>query len=469
VKKILYLLLLGTNISILPGCRFIDELIHMDSPEILDWRPGEGNQEAEDLYEVSLEFTALMNRNRTEEAFSLTEEEKRLPGEFVWDENRMYFSPYEGFSSDKSYLLHLKKTAEDSYGNSLAREWTGEFFTGTDQEAPVFMEAIPVDYSLITDPRQDISLLFSEVLDQQTFRDALSISPDLKNYLEWRNEKVIIHPLEDFQKGELYTITLSTDLKDCAGNALDQEFDLVYRIADPGTPALDSLILGSSGAELLPSEINSGIEAGDVINGRMNRTLDEEERLSLVTLLPDSSYNLDWDISYENFTLSFENLLWKGYYVLNILDQEYLLLADGEGSRPPELKALAFCQDSSSSIPQVLSLNSALGAGDSGTAFLDFLFARSLNGEISQFSFMDALSIDSSVLTFETVAYEVYDGSQTPPPALVPEPGESLIRIHLNIVDTGLPGIATFSLSENLSDTLGNTLLEPWNLTVNQP
>ncbi|MDA3957999.1 Ig-like domain-containing protein [Oceanispirochaeta sp.] len=451
------------------SCRFIEELKHMEAPEIISWSPGEENQEAPELHEVSLDFSTSMNQSLTEAAFSLTENEVDIQGDFIWEENRMRFLPYQGFAADKSYTMSLKKTAEDGFGNSFSQEWSTEFATGSDHEAPLFRKAEPVDFSKITNLRQEFTLLFSESLDQQSFRDAFSIVPNLKYFLEWVDNKVIVHPLEDFENGKEYTLSISKSLMDQAGNRMDREIDLIYTVTARDDPLLESIILTSSGGELDPSGINTGVEKDDVITGHVNRIMNEEERLNLVRLTPESPYDVNWNSNFQDFTLSFESLDWEGHYELNLLEQNYLLLADGVESRPPEVISLAFCSDSSGVLPQILSLNSSLGASDSTTAFLDFLFVRSDAGTISQFSLMNALSFDSAVLSFETIGYEVYDGSQTPGPAVSPGPGESLIRIHLNISDTGLPGIVTFSLSETLSDTLGNSLKEPWYLTVNQP
>jgi len=457
------------SLLLIQSCRFIDELNHMAPPEISLWTPGEDVQNATDIDKVSIEFSAGMNRNLTESAFSLAEGNEELSGNFTWQGNTMEFTPFLGFRSDKSYRILLKKTAEDVYGNSLEKEWNAGFSTGTDDDPPVFVSAEPKDFSLISNPRQDIVLVFSEPPDQKSFRAALSLSPDMQFSIEWLDKKVTIHPLEDFKSGKELKITVSDSMKDTAGNALETEVDLLYRISEIPEPVADSLIIQSSGAALNPSGINAGIEKNDIITGSLNHSLNEEERLNLVTVTPDSPYELLWDSNFQSFTLQFEHLEWEKYYDLKILDKNYLLYSDGQNSQPPQLILLAFCADSTSGLPHELSLNGALGASDSSTAFLDFLFSRSPSGEISQFSFMDALSFDSSVLSFKTLGYEIYSGSQIPAPVVPPGAGESLIRVYLEISDTGLPGTVTFSLSEALSDSLGNTMQGPRSLTVNQP
>ena len=468
MKQRLFLILM-TMPLVFQSCRFVDDLKHMDAPRIISWSPGEENQDAATLEEVSLNFSTAMDKNLTEAACSLSENEVEIPGDFVWEENKMRFLPYKGFSADKKYVFCLQKTAEDMYGNSFSQEWCAEFTTGSDSEPPQFIEASPADLSEINNRRQEFSFIFSEPIDPQSFRDAFSILPDLKFYLQWVDSSVIFHPLEDFESGREYTMTISENLRDKSGNPIDRQLDLIYRISALEDPSLESLFLTSTGGSLNPSGINAGVEKDDIISGQLNRTFNEEERLNLVSLSPESPYSIQWDSQYRHFTLIFESLDWECYYDLTLLEDHYLLFTDGVESQPPELVSLAFCLDSTADIPHILSLNTALGAADSENAFADFLLVHSAAGGINQFSFMDALSIDSPVLNFETIGYEVYDGTQIPSPAVTPGWGESLIRIHLNIIDTGLPGVVTFSLSDILSDTLGNSLKESWALTVNQP
>ncbi|WP_246157104.1 Ig-like domain-containing protein [Oceanispirochaeta crateris] len=451
------------------NCRFMEEFRHMDTPVVEAWFPGEGFQDGTQVQEVSLIFSTKMDRNLSEKAFSLTEDALEIQGFFTWDEKKMRFRPYLGFQENKSYRLNLQDTAEDRYGNSLPHEWSANFFTGEDQDPPFFISAFPTDSSNITDLRQEFTLEFSEPLDQQSFIEAFSISPNLKFYLQWMDTSVIFHPLEDFKPGEIYDMTISKSLMDPWGNPMDRDVNLSYKVPVREDPVLEYLLLTSSGTPLLPGEIHPGVEKDDEITGHMDKPLNEEERLNFINLLPDSPYNVTWDSNCQDFTLRFESLHWEYDYEMTIMDEKFLLLVNGEKSRPPEVLSLSFCADSATGNPQILSLNSALGAIDSSTAFLDFLFSRSPAGEISQFAFMDAFGIDSSVVSFVPTEYELYHGTLNPEPVRIPASNESLIRIHLDIVDSGLPGVITFSLSESLTDTLGNPLVDPWTMTVNQP
>jgi len=440
----------------------------MDAPEVTSWTPGGGLQDSAGLEAVGIKFTSSMDRSLTESAFSLTEDDEELRGEFLWEEKAFLFKPFSGFRRDCSYALILRKTAEDEYGNSLEREWNAGFSTGSDETPPIFLYSEPEDMSLLTDTRQEILLVFSEPPDEMSLRESLSLSPDLLFTLDWLGDSVKIRPLQDYAPGKEIRVSLSVSLKDRAGNAMERDVDLLFRTAEPVTAGIESLILQSTGEDLTGTGINRGIEKNDVITGSVNRPLSEEERVSFVSMTPDASYDLRWDSSFEDFTLSFEDLAWQGYYDLEILENLYLLIADGEGSRPPDPLSLSFSTGGSDP-PRILSLNCALGAQVSSEAYLDFLFLRSQYGEINAFSFMDALTIDSAVLSFDTTGCEFFDGGMSPPPAVLPGTGESLIRVHLEITDTGLPGIVTFSLADTLCDSLDNTMTAPWSLTVNQP
>ncbi|MBF9017298.1 MULTISPECIES: Ig-like domain-containing protein [unclassified Oceanispirochaeta] len=455
MKKILLFTALVHLLISLWACRFLEEMIHTKVPEV-------ENCSLETDHTL-LQFTTPMNWNLTEQAFSLTEEDSELEGRFIWDGNKMSFYPHRGIMENRNYTLNLENSAEDGYGNSLGENRSWKFYTGEDNTPPLIQSVNPVDKSEISNLRQSVSYDFSETVDHMSFREALEVSPALEYHLEWTegNTSVQVQPLEDYSEGEDYTFTVSTRLKDLAQNNLKQKHELHYLISSNDELLLESIILESSSAELEENGITEYVEKDDILNGRLNRRIYSDEIYGLIRIQPDVSFSLDWDIEYREFTLSFdEDLRYGESYDLYILDRLYTIQCTGSHSIPLSIESIFFCSQDGAAPQKQLVLNESLGAYDSDTATLEFILNHSPYGVISESSFMKAFSIESSVLSFRLLSLEL----EAAPPAT-----QSLIRICLDVSDTGFPGTVRFSLDDSLSDSLGNSLEENWTMMVNQP
>ena len=452
----------------LGSCKWMDDLQHMTAPEIISIEPEGEILEADNVDSVTIRFSEKMNRPSVEAAFSLNDEfEGDLDGIFSWEENRMQFTPYYGFSPDREYRISLKNDAEDRYGNSLDRDWFHLFSTGSDTVPPVLLSADPADLSALSGKRQELNLSFSEAVNKESFRISFSISPDILIDQEWNDtgDSVTITPLEDYEEGEDYRITLSTDLEDLCCNAQEEEVELYYKAWTRTDLQLSSFTVDTS-TDLLDynsnsGAINEGLFQGNRLQGTLSRAADYEERNNLITLKPSLLHTIDWSEDYIEFELTFkEPPVYNGYYDLSVLDSLYVLHMNGAKGIPYNIPAVNFCPDSTAGSPVFtpLRLNSNLGAIDGTTAFFDFYIKHPPSDVPDLSNFIDALSIESSVITWDYLSVEVFDGTQTPAPQPVPEEDVSLIRLYTEVNYPGLPGIVNISLDE--------TFCTRWTLTV---
>ena len=466
----------GFILLCLTGCDLFQHLQHMDAPSVVLSDPADQLVKAEDLPVVSLTFSSEMNRIETEQAFSLTEGGKVLVGDFSWEGSTLKFSPCNRINDNKEYLLTVLKDAEDEWGNSLERDWFYSFSTRSEQVPPELIAACPEDFSLLEGLRTPLTLTFSEPVDQESFRKSLHLSPDFIRTFSWdeASMSVTLIPLEDYQAGQDFTLEISEELLDLSGNCLKEEISLLYRIRDEIPPAVLRLFLAESGTELILREqgVNRGLEKDCVIHGDLNRSLNPVERSTLICLLPDQDFQLEWKEDNMEFDLTFPEYLTYGeIYDLNILDQTYLLQSDGEGSRPVSVERVIFCPHAVE-VPPVLkelSLNSSLQAEASDDVFFDFYMGHAAGTSLDVSSFINAISLDTPVLSWDFLSLEVYDHTQLPDPDILPAENESLFRIRLGITDTGAAGTVVLSLDDSLRDSRDNHLEGGWALTVIQP
>lgn len=448
---------------------------HMDPPEVTGVTPADSIIDAGGLESVSLTFSEEMDKVSTEGAFSLSENDEDLDGSFAWDGKSISFIPYNGFKENCEYMITLKNSCEDSWGNSLDQDYYRVFRTGEDVNAPYLVSVSPDDYSILRDKRSPLTLLFSESINPMSFRTSYNLSPEISMELSWNavGRSVTLTPLEDYQDGEDYKLTLSTEITDLAENPLSAEEILLFRVSELADPVVTSLSIAATGAVLATeaTAVNSGLEKDLTILGELDRSLSFEERSALINLQPSASFEFSWDTDFDSFTLSFTDPLEYGcHYELSIGEEKYILLIDGANSIPLSVNRAVFCPDSAAAVPVMneLSLNSSLGASESENAFLDLYLGHSAAAVIDESSFMDAFSLSSSVLSFENRAMDIYDGSQTPAPAPLPGPDETIVRISLKITNLLLAGTVTISLDDTISDSCDNSLTEGWSLTVSQ-
>lgn len=453
MKQILILITIIHLFVSLWACRLLEEILHTDVPEVESCTLNTDH--------FLLRFSTEMNQNLTELAFSLKQEENNLEGYFLWNDTELSFYPYSGITENRTYILNLEDSAEDEYGNSLIKSEQWTFHQGDDNTPPFILSVMPIDQSSISDLLQVFTITFSEPIEEISFHDSLEIAPLFKYSLEWADEgrSVTVHPLEALKEDREYCMTISTDLQDKAGNSLKQEFKACYKTVEREKLSMDSLVLDGSAENLSPGHIT--VEKDARLLGRLNRSADPDERYGLVTIKPETAFVLNWDLQYADFKLDFsENLEYGESYELRIMDQLYTLLCSGEESIPIAVEAVTFCAEDGVAAPREMALNQPLGAYDSDSAYLEFLLSHSPSGDINQTLFMKAFSIDSPVLSFNFISLELEDTAAS---------GRSVIRVNMEVSDTGFPGTVRFSLEDSLSDNCDNYLDTNWSMTVNQP
>ncbi len=457
------------------GCHLFDHLGHMDPPVILSSSPGRGYAEPDSVSDISITFSADMEKISTQRAFSLTRDNDPLEGQFHWEGNTMIFTPYEDFLAAGDYLITVKSEGEDIWGNSLLNDWYLDFTTRREQNPPEITAVTPADFSVFSTLRETVHISFSEPVDRLSFYQACRVSPALLMQYIWNDDdsQVTLSPLEDYRENCEYSITISTALMDKENNSLSRDREFLFYTNGKGDMELLSLEVDGSGTALLweDSGINLGLEKDTILIGTCNRTLTPDEQEQVLEIKPAVDFHLEWQDAYSRFRLSFaEPLEYGGYYEITSDDKKLVILVDGPKSSPLSVERVVFCPDSTLPDPafHTLVLNGLLNASDSLHGILDFYIEKSSLSEIDLTSFLDALSISSSVVDWDFQSVSIWDETDTPVP--FPNPGEdlSVLRVRTGVSWSGLGGTVQIKIDSALKDTLENHLEESWSLTVSQ-
>lgn len=448
------IILYGQLIPALLSCRFIEDLTHMEAPCVESCTmDDEGGR---------MIFSQEMNRNLTEEAFSLTLDSEEQAVSFTWTVRTMEFTPIAGVAENGIYSVTLSQSAEDRYGNSLASDFSRSLYRGDDHIPPEIITVSPAEYTVFSTPRDSVTYKFSEPVDTLSFTRAFSISPDLLYHSVWDSDcrEVSIELLEDCRTDREYLYRISSELTDRSGNSLTAPSETLYNSPVIETLAVDELFLTRSGTPVEVSDISEAlmVEKDDSLTVRFNRGLSSEERYGLVSILPGIDFDQDWDSLFGELSITFpEPLSYGEVYEIIILENSYFLICSGEGSIPLNVESVRFKPDGESGFRE-LTLNSSLGAVDSDNAVLEIEISRSPLSDISMTSFLESFSISSGVLSINFRTVNINS-----------EEDRARVQILMDVSGTGLPGTVTLSLDENLRDSLNNRLAKDWALTVLQP
>lgn len=474
--KSIFFLLPSIVLLFSAGCSFIDEYLHMQPVQILDFYPHQENIDSREVFFFSVTFSDQMNRPLTEEAFSLSGDTETLQGHFEWDNGSrvLRFKPEAPLQAKCSFTLSVASAAEDIYGNSLNRPFSYVFYTGSERNKPSVLAFSPTDGSVAVSQRQEVSVLFSEPVDKASFYSGFSIAPAVEGGFGWygEGEEVVFTPLQDYMQGQLYSVTLSQEITDSSGNPLVEEVGFCFEV--DRQPEL-SVISVTTAAEGKPLQAISkgggldpslGIEKDEQFVLSFSSQVPATRRTEAVDVEPVTPFTLLWDDQHSSCTLTFaEHLEWNRIYRLAILDETYIFLVNGQCSMPITVEALRYSADIKAPAGPgkytTLEYANTYSFTDAVSPVFDFHLHHSGQASIDLGSFLQALSISisHSCLSISTIDVDV---------SPLPGPEQSVVRLYCNIQDDpAAAGTITFRLDDGLRDDLGNRLTEGFTLLIN--
>lgn len=208
---------------------------------------------------IEISFTRDMNQDKVEENFSLSPDPG---GTFEWANSKtLRYLLRADLTYLSEYRVKIAKTASDSQGYSLAKDFVAYFTYGTPSTPPTFLGAYRLgDASLPIQSRyfvsyqsgvskfSDLVFHFSREMSLSSFQDGFSISPSIEGRYEkvddGEGHKIIFYPTGDFEIGKTYRITLSGEIKDSANFKIGKEntVSFVVNAADSTAPTLSSVV-----------------------------------------------------------------------------------------------------------------------------------------------------------------------------------------------------------------------------------
>ena len=481
--------------------------------EVEAWTPGAGFHPEPGKIKISILLSHESDRVRAEQAFSLTEDRKKLKGDFSWEGKKFFFMPASPLEAGRDYFISLGTEAQDTRGISLEKPFEASFTTYPRGDRPGITGTSPEYEGVMSGNRGEFRICFSEPVKINSCMDSISFIPSAPG--SWRLEDegrtACFVPRDPWQAGSIYKVRVESNFTGLSGFPLGTEYSSVFTIGEDRVKPflLEALAIfpegkwdESKGTEVFAEKIFLGKpddEPAAVYPDWENYT-----RLELVFSEPvDTSGLKNLLVSEPSVSLVMESLpgfhdravfgfseypQWGSTYLFrlspglkdengNTNEEEYCfrIIATGPFSKPPVLRGIRLPM-APGNIPENPGNQEALNYSladlfadlpiksdenhypfmEQTPAWIELYFETAGGTEIDIFSLMDLFRVESTnqALTFSprSVLTENFSWAD-------PEDGwENLQRIEIRgfLTNTVHNGIVTFHIPAGLRDKRGN-------------
>jgi hypothetical protein len=476
------------------------DILRFSKFEVISWTPGEGYYSESEKIIVSLEFSREPDIAIVERNFSLTGNENRIKGNFLWDGRKVAFTPLTPLEKNTDYVLSLSADACDTKGLSMDEAFNREFTTRPENSRPVLLSCYPQMYAEIGDPRTEVRLYFSIPVPLITLYDNVSFNPSMTG--SWRLEEggklAVFTPAEPWTQLKQYEIHISTSLTDNNGMNIGNDFTSIFTTGtDHEKPYLlsacritkDGYVFkltpdkGHIGAAQLPVE---------------NHEWEKEDRFSLVFSKPVDGLSVKNYLITENapslvmetspdyrteFIFKFENIpAYESRFTFRIKpgikdiagneskdEYIYRIFANGKYSKPPMLVGIRmpmspnnamepeyFSAGTDSLFMKIPIKDENYPSGESVKTWIELYFITAEGASIDPFSIMELFRIETSnnVITFSP--RQVKHTNFSDPQAHTDWENFERLEIAGNIVNSTNFGLINFIVGAGLKDSFGN-------------
>lgn len=202
-------------------------------PTITSVSPGDGANNAPLNTVVSVTFSEGMDASTiTTNSFTLVDASNKPVGgvvDYRTVTHRASFTPTSTLKEGGSYTAKILKVVSDLAGNKLEADYSWQFSIAN--IAPTVDSTKPIADSSNVPLNTTVSVTFSEAVNESTITSDSFTLMDAGNHIvagdinyDSTSKTATFTPTESLLGNTDYTVTITTDVKDLAGNALAAEF-----------------------------------------------------------------------------------------------------------------------------------------------------------------------------------------------------------------------------------------------------
>lgn len=230
-----------------------------------------------------------------------------VPGTVEYAGTTMSFTPTDPLAPNTLFTATITTAAEDLAGNALANDFVWSFTTGAapDTTAPTVTTTEPADNATNVALNQKIAATFSEAMDVLTITTAnvTVTAPNafvVPGTVDYVGTTMTFTPTNDLAPTTLFTVTISADAKDLAGNSLAS--DKVWTFTTGATPDATAPTVSST----TPANNATGVALNRDIVAIFSEAMDPLTITTThFTLTGPGSTNVTGTVSYVGTTATF--------------------------------------------------------------------------------------------------------------------------------------------------------------------
>ncbi len=158
--------------------------------------------------------------------FNLVQGIDPIAGSLVYLDKTLIFSPNSALAADSDYTATLISQVRDLAGNNIETNYVWSFSTGSssDETAPIVDFVSPLANASAVALNATISIDFSEVLNPATVTSSTFLlnqgSSAVSGTVAYLGKTVLFTPSASLSTNSIYTVTITNQVADLAGNAL---------------------------------------------------------------------------------------------------------------------------------------------------------------------------------------------------------------------------------------------------------
>jgi len=207
------------------------EIADITAPTVTFTSPARGDTAVPVNRKAYVAFSEEMDTATfTGATFTLKQGNTPVSGKLISTASTLTFIPASDLEKGKEYTATVTTGAKDLAGNALANNYEWGFTTGlvADTIAPTVTFTSPVKGATAAPTNQKVNAAFSEAMDPstitaETFTIKQGTTP-VSGKVSAAASTATFAPARNFEKGKVYTATITSGARDLAGNTLASDY-----------------------------------------------------------------------------------------------------------------------------------------------------------------------------------------------------------------------------------------------------
>lgn len=167
---------------------------------------------------------------------SITATKARIEGTVEYSSGKAVFAPASPLNYETTYTFGITRAVKNKEGIALAEEyyWSFRTMAKPDTTAPAVVSVSPKNLSKDVLPNTSLTATFNEIMDAVTVNAATFLlhkgTTPIEGKVSLADNKATFTPGQPLIRGTTYNVTLTTGMKDTAGNPIEGNYHWIFTV-----------------------------------------------------------------------------------------------------------------------------------------------------------------------------------------------------------------------------------------------